>query len=43
MSWMRHKEESMNFFIKDLYENMIEEMAFTNMIIIFFFFFVCVA
>ena len=36
MSWMRYKEESMNFFIKDLYENMIEEMTFTNMIIIIF-------
>ena len=29
----------MNFSIKDLYENIIEEITFTNMIINFFFFF----
>ena len=28
----------MNFSIKDLYENIIEEITFTNMIINFFFF-----
>ena len=33
------KEESMNFSIKDLYEKIIEEITFTNMIIKFFFFF----
>ena len=33
----------MNFSIKDLYENMIEEMTFTNMIIYLFFVLFCLS
>ena len=37
------KEESMNFSIKDLYEKIIEEITFTNMIINFIFIFIFLA